>query len=69
MTEYHRDVFTESLRDLINLDAVPVVASSNRNVSPCFLRPAEVHTIKMIRRIHPVMASQLTQHYWEINYP
>jgi len=69
MTENARDTLTESVTDLIDLDAVPVVASSNRNVSPCFLRPAEVHTIEMIRRIHLVMALQHTQHYWEVNSP
>jgi hypothetical protein len=37
MTAYYRDTFTESVRDLIDLDAVPVVASSNRNVSPGLL--------------------------------
>ena len=69
MTEHDRDTFTESVGDLIALDAVPVVASSNRNVSPCFLRLAKLHTIEMIRKIHLVMALQPTQHYWEVNFP
>ena len=45
MTENDRATFIESVGDLVDLDAVLVVASSNRNVSPCFLRPAKVHTI------------------------
>jgi hypothetical protein len=69
MTENDRATFIESIGDLIDLDAVPVVASSNRNVSPFFLRLAKVHTIEMIRNVILVMPSKPTQHYLEVNSP
>ena len=53
ITADDRAAYITGLEDLIDLDAVPVVASY---VSPCFLSPAEVHTIETIRRIHLVMA-------------
>ena len=69
LTANDRDTFIESVGDLIDLDAVPVVASSNRDVSPCFFQLAKAYTIEMIRRIHLVMALRPTQHYLEVNFP
>ena len=40
VTEDFTTAYRTSLRDVIELDAVVVVASGNRNVSPCFFRPA-----------------------------
>ena len=69
LTDDDEDTFIGSVGDLIDLNAALVVASSNRDVRPCFLRPVKVHTIEMIRWIHLNMASQPTQHYLEVNFP
>ena len=40
MTEDDRITYTESLRDVIDLDVVVVASSGNITVSPCFLQAA-----------------------------
>jgi len=40
LTEDDRITYAACVRDMIDLDAVVVVASGNVGVSPCFLLPA-----------------------------
>jgi len=70
VTENDRNAYTASIRDLIDLDAVVVVSSSNRNVSPYFLPVSNsiFRTVGMIRMETLVPSLQPTQHSLQVNF-